>query len=205
MCIRDSYNDHWGDDFNDFEEIVAGYYPYLKVGEKHGYNGAGYALAGKIIEQLTGEAQPVYARKHLLDPLGCDHTDIVDMSAYTQSVPMDMARIGQMVLNKGAYGDQRFFSPETLEKMMPVKLDAILGPDTEVVWGIGAVYMPPPGLSPKTFGHGAASAANFLIDPDNQLVMVMTRDQMGPRYWEFNDRFFKIIAEGLPKEEAKTP
>jgi CubicO group peptidase (beta-lactamase class C family) len=193
------YPDHWGDEFNDLEHIVAEYYPRLKVGEKLGYNGVGYAVAGKIIEQVTGEAQPVFARRHFLDPLGCDHTDIIDMSAYTRSIPMDMARIGQMLLNKGAYGNLRFFSPETFEKILPQRLTGILGPDTDVEWGIGAVRMPLPGLGPNTFGHGAASAATFVVDPDNDMVIVMTRDSGGPRYNDYHPKFIATVAEGIAK------
>lgn len=197
LTMRGFFPDHWGDEFNDFEELVAWAYPNLKVGEALEYNGAGYALAGKIIEQITGEAQPVYAKRHLLEPLGCRNTDIVDMSAYSRSVPMDMARIGQMLLNKGAYGDMRFFSEATFERMLPVKLTGILGPDTEVEWGIGPVKVNAPGFSAKTFGHGAASAATFFIDPENDLVVVMTRDSGGPRFAEFHPRFCAAIVEGI--------
>ena len=35
------------------------------------------------------------------------------------STPMDMARFGQMLLNRGGYGGYHFFSPETFEAMMP--------------------------------------------------------------------------------------
>ena len=52
------YYDHWGDDHNDLEYVLAEYYPYLEVGTRLGYNGVGYALGGKVMEMVTGEALP---------------------------------------------------------------------------------------------------------------------------------------------------
>jgi len=84
---------HWGDDLNDFEETIACYYPYLKVAQRHAYNGAGYALGGKIIEVVSGEAIPQFYKEHLLAPLGCENTSVVGTSFDTRSVPLDIARI----------------------------------------------------------------------------------------------------------------
>ena len=208
LTVRDLYvhtnglalgyrSDHWGDEMHDLEQVVAGYYPFLKPRARHAYNGVGYAVGGKVIEAVSGEALPAFFLNHLLGPLGMDHTDAVDGSALTRSTALDMVRLGQMMLNGGAYGDKRFLRPETVEKMIPQPLKSLLGPDTKVEWGIGAVRMPEEGLSPKTFGHGAASSATFRIDPENRLVIVMTRDTAGARFGEFHPRFIRAIMEHL--------
>ncbi len=193
---------HWGDDLNDFEEVLAGYYPYLPVGKQHMYNGAGNSLGSKIVEAVSGESLPLFYKHHLLDPLGCTHTKVDDSSGGSDSTPMDIARIGQMLLNKGAYGDKRFFSEDTYKQMLPQKLTQLLGPDTSIVWGMGLIPCGKenpegPNLSDEAFGHGAASAAIFCVDPVNDLVVVMTRDSMGKAYPEHRAQFFKIIAEGF--------
>lgn len=192
-----AYPDHWGDHLNDLEEIVAGYYPRLKVGHAHGYNGVGYAIGGKVIEQVSGEALPQFYKRHLLDPLGMTHTAAADTCGFIFSTPDDIAAWAQMLLNKGAYGRNRFFSEATFEKMKPQSLEPLLGPGTDLEWGIGMVWMPEPGLSPKTFGHGAASAATLRIDPDNNLVIVMTRNNAGSHYWEYHPKFIKAITDNL--------
>lgn len=192
------YADHWGDEFHDLDEIVAEYYPYLEVGKAHGYNGVGYALAGKVIESVSGEAIPQYFQNHLLGPLGCEHTEVIDTSARAFSVPMDIAKFGQMLLNRGRYGDMEFFSEETFEKMMPRPLTDLLGPDTDLQWGIGAVYMGDPGLSKGAFGHGAASGATLRIDPENKLVVVMTRNTAGNDYGVHHTQFMRAIGDHLP-------
>ena len=184
---------YWGDELHDFEEIIAGYYPYLPVGEQHSYNGAGYALGGKVIEALTGEAIPQFYKRHLLDPLGCTNTHVDDTSGGAASVPADIARIGQMLLNRGAYGDDRFFSEETFEKMLPVELSRILGPDVTTEWGMGTTWFKDEGLGDSTFGHGAASAATLRIDPDNELIVVMTRNASGTQFAEYHPRFLEMV------------
>jgi CubicO group peptidase (beta-lactamase class C family) len=188
---------HWGDELHDFEEVISEYYPYLEIGVRHGYNGAGCALAGKIIESVSGEGLPQFYAKHLLDPLGISVTAATDMSWQTRSMPMDMARIGQMLLNKGQYGDLRFFRPETFEKMLPVSLVPLLGPETEIEWGIGATWFKDPGLGEGTFAHGAASAATLRIDPENDMVIVMTRNAGGENFGEYHPKFLAAIVDGI--------
>lgn len=199
IVLPGHYPDHWGDEMHDLDQALAGYYQYLHVGPEPTYNGVGYALGGKIVEMVSGEALPVFYRRHLLEPMGMAHTLVQDGSASTRSVPMDMAKLGQMLLNKGAYGDTRFFSEETFAKMLPKRLTESLGPDTKAVWGIGITPMAAEGLSAQTFGHGAASSAIFRIDPEQELVIAMCRDTAGAGYGEFSARFFKLLGELVAK------
>jgi len=195
IVLPGHYPNHWGDEMHDLDEVIGGYYAYLQPAKDPTYNGVGYAIGGKIIELVTGEALPNFYRRHLLDPLGMDHTLVIDGSAATRSIPMDIAKLGQMLLNKGAYGDMRFFTEDTFAKMLPKPLTESLGPETKAVWGIGITPMPAEGLSPETFGHGAASAAIFRIDPVKQFVIVQTRDSGGAKYEDFSKQFYKLLGE----------
>ena len=191
---------HWGDELSDFEERIASYYPYLEVARRHAYNGAGYALGGKIIEMVSGEAIPQFYRSHLLQPLGCENTDVVGTSFDARSVPLDIARIGQMLLNQGAYGDHRFFSEETFQKMLPTPMEKLAGGGGPKSWGIGNTWMMGK-LSDKTFGHGAASAATFVIDPAHELVVVMTRNRAGKNFSKYHPKFVDAIVAGINETE----
>ncbi|MBY0524915.1 MAG: beta-lactamase family protein [Gemmataceae bacterium] len=184
----------WNDEQADVEERVADYYPRVKVGKDWGYNGTGYILGGKIIEAVTGEAVPVFFQHHLLDPLGCPNTDVLGTHADAQSVPLDIAKFGQMLLNKGAYGKHRFFREETFEKMLPVRLTALLGPDAKRTFGIGLDG------KPEKFGHGAASAATFSVDREEDLVVIMTRNKMGKNQGKYNGKFWDAIKNGIEKK-----
>ena len=109
-------------------------------------------------------------------------------------MPLDMAKFGQMLLNKGSYGNMRFFKPETFEKeMLPQKLTRLLGPDATKVFGFGLDG------TPEKFGHGAASAATFKVDVNEKLVVVMTRNKQGKVYDKYMGKFLDAIAAGIEK------
>jgi len=190
---------HWGDEMNDLEEVVSGYYPYLPVGQVQAYNGVGISLGGKIVEMITGEAIPICFHNHLLGPLGMNHTDVSGTYGNARSVPMDIAKVGQLMLNRGAYGNLRFYSEATFAKMLPQPLTKVLGRDTGWMTGIGLWLSDEPGLGRHAFGHGAASSATFIVDPDNELVLVMTRNAAGTNFSKYHPQFIRAIAEGIDK------
>ena len=190
--------DHWGDEMNDLAEVVSDYLPYLRVGENRVYNGVGIGLGGKIIEVVSGETIPVFFHNHLLGPLGCTNTDVVGTYGDARSVPMDIAKVGQMMLNRGAYGGLRFYRDETFEKMLPQRMTKLLGRDDGSSVGIGLwTYDEIPGLSASTIGHGAASSATLLVDPVNDLVIVMTRNTAGKNFNKYHPQFLQAIVDGM--------
>jgi len=184
----------WNDEMADAEERVADYYPLLNVGKEWGYNGAGYILGGKIIETVSGESVPNFFQRHMLQPLGMTNTDVTGTHADAFSVPLDAARFGQMLLNGGAYGKSRFFREETIQQMLPQKLTAVLGPDAAKTFGVGLDG------TPERFGHGAASAATFSVDRKKDLVVIMTRNQIGKNYDKYNGSFWQAINEGIAEK-----
>jgi CubicO group peptidase (beta-lactamase class C family) len=179
------------DTLPDLEERLALVYPHIKVGEAWAYNGCGYAVGGKIIETVTGEAMPRVYEHHLLGPLEMTRTEVVGTHADAYSVPLDMAKFGQMLLNKGQYGQMRFMKPETFAQMLPRKLTEELGPGATKTFGIGLDG------TPSKFGHGAASAATFSVDVENDLVVVMTRNKMGKVQDRYNGKFWDAIKAGM--------
>jgi CubicO group peptidase (beta-lactamase class C family) len=188
---------HWGDDLHDLEEILGEYCPHLEVAKRYAYNGAGFALGGKIIEAVTGEAVPVFYRRHLLEPLGMRHTTARGTSGDAESTALDMARLAQMLLNRGAYGNMRFLRPETFERMLPRRLTSVLGPDAETVYGFGTACFEGSGLGEGTFGHGAASSATLRIDPQNKLVITVCRNRAGRNFGRHHRAFIQAIVDGM--------
>jgi CubicO group peptidase (beta-lactamase class C family) len=112
-----------------------------------------------------------------------------------KSTAMDMARLGQMLCSRGIYGNLRWFAPETAEKMLPVKLTMCLGPDTREVHGIGCNWMSTDVFGARTFGHGAASSATLRIDPENALVVSMTRRTAGKNFDTYHSKWLETIAD----------
>jgi CubicO group peptidase (beta-lactamase class C family) len=182
------------DELPDIEERVALAYPHLQVGKEWAYNGQSYTLGGKIIETVSGEALPLFFFHHLLTPLGMEHTDITGTHADARSTPLDIARFGQMLLNKGAYGDKRFFKEETFAKMLPKKLTDVLGPDTQKTFGLGLDG------SAEKIGHGAASGATFHIDRTEELIIVQTRNKYTKAQEKWGGKFHEAIRNGIEKK-----
>lgn len=194
---------HWGDDEHDFEEQIAGYAPSMAVGRTYQYNGTGFAIAGKVIEAVSGEALPQFAKRHLLDPLGCADTEMWDTSQSARSTPLDLARIGQMLLNGGAYGDFRFFEYEAMQAFLPRPLDDVI-PGTYRQYGLGSGTFADEGLGEGTFGHGASSGTIFRVDPENDLVIVVTRWRHGDGYEEHKQKLFDTIVSHLESKTQST-
>jgi CubicO group peptidase (beta-lactamase class C family) len=102
-----------------------------------------------------------------------------------------MAKFGQMLLNRGAYGKWSFFGEKTFETMLPRRLEKLLGRHTKKVFGFGLDGQP------ERFGHGAASGATFHVDVKRELVVIMTRNRYGKNQDKYNGAFWKAIDEGI--------
>lgn len=91
-------------------------------GEGWTYNGGATALLGRLIERGTGQALPDYARGVLFDPLGIGPTEwrggLTDGKPSAASGlrmrPRDLARIGQMVLDRGVAGGRQIVPADWL-------------------------------------------------------------------------------------------
>jgi len=184
----------------------------LPVGKKHEYNGMGYNLAGKVMEIVSGKSIFRLFREHFFDPLGLDNSILEeDLGFSCHTTAGDLAVIGQLLLNRGSYGDVTFFSPETFDKLLPEPLNKYYPDIHNTEWGIGITWMrqahPDAGkdgkpndltiLSKNVIGHGSATSAILRIDLDNDLVISQTRRRGGPFYEQYLERLLMAVDEGL--------
>jgi CubicO group peptidase (beta-lactamase class C family) len=197
MIVRDLY-DHlsgltgdWGDQIHDTDEIIAGYYPALDVGN-YAYNELGFALGGKIIEAVSGEAYPLFAQSHLLIPLGMDHTRVTNGGGHNATTSLDYARFGQLLLNRGASGQMRFFSEKTFKEMLPAS-------DGSNRRGIGLMWMnwQKYGFSTGTFGHNAGNSSVLAVDPAHDLVVVVVSGGVRKDFANLAGPLYKAIIDAL--------
>jgi len=199
---------HWGSELADLEEILSEYSPYLLVGKNYKYNGTGLNLACKILESISGEAMESFYRNHLLDPLGCTGTSVSDGGGGAYGIPLDMAKIGQLLLNRGSYGDKQFFRPELMEELLPKPIDVYLdGNKSNQIYGLGCLWTSDDGLLPEdSFGHGAGSNATLRIIPSCNTVIVMCRNSRGnnisgPNFETYHHLFINRIARSIQDKE----
>lgn len=202
--VHNAWSDNW----------AANLLPCLIVGKEHRYNNMDTELTGKAMELITGKSVLRLIKDHLFTPLGMTHSRISDVCHGSECTALDVAKFGQMLLNRGAYGDTRFFSEETFQKMLPVKLRAYWpGAAFDLPWGMGLTYFndrdPRAGkdgvpanktlLSRKTFCHGAASGAVLRVDPENEVVVTLVREKNmeGDAYKANLAKFLLAVDEGI--------
>ncbi len=202
LTVRDLYlhttglPENWGDFTNDIEELSAAYYPWVKAPPHH-YQPTGLALGGKIVEMISGELHPDFYRKHLLDPLGCKDTDCGGTSGGARTTANDLARVAQMMLNGGAYGNLRYMRAETVRQMAPQTGRDRIGPDKKIRWGIGTKLYDSDNLSVGAMGHPGANGAFIFIDPERELIVTMTRTDEGKDYLKHRAKLMAAIISNI--------
>jgi len=194
------------------DNFVVNLLPCLQVGKEHKYNNMDTELTGKAMELMTGKCVLRLMNDYLFMPLGMSNSRSSDVCHGSMATALDAAKLGQMLLNQGAYGNTRFFSPETFKKMLPVRVRTYWPEATpDIPWGMGLTFFnerdPQAGkdgvpanktlLSRKTFCHGAASGAVLRVDPENDVVVTVVRSKQGLNYTPNLYKFLKAIDEGL--------
>ena len=205
-------HEEWGGMHNPWlDNVIANGLENLSPGKVHEYNGMGYDLAGKVMEIVSGKSIFRMMRENLFDPLEMKNTTLEeDLGFSCFSTAGDFAKFGQLLLNKGSYGELEFFSPETFEKILPKPLNKYY-PGIDKDWGIGITWMrqthPDAGkngipkdatiLSKNVIGHGSATSAILRVDLDNDLVIAQSRRRAGKAYGKNLVKFLMAIEEGL--------
>ncbi|MBS1681088.1 MAG: serine hydrolase [Bacteroidetes bacterium] len=102
----------------------------------------------------------------------------------------DLAKLGQMWLNKGSYGGIQFFKPETIHFFTAKQYETSrrgLGWDKPLVNldnGPTSIYS-----SPKTFGHTGFTGTCIWVDPEFNLVYVFLSNRVNPNM--YNNKLLK--------------
>ncbi len=181
----------WASDWNvALENQIAQVLPFVDIGKTFSYHRVGYALAGKVIERITGKAVPYLFQDNIFYPLGMNsaYSDNTYGGLYCNA--LDLAKFGQMLLNKGTYNGYKFFSQRSFENMLPIKFKV-----SDREWGIGTSRISGNGLSETAFGHGAASGTVFIIDPQKDLIIISARNKPGKSHSDFENSLVKLCCE----------
>jgi CubicO group peptidase (beta-lactamase class C family) len=96
------------------------------------YNGGGTDLLGDVIERVSGKSLEAFAREALFAPLGISdwewmkyRNEHIASAAGLRLRPRDAAKIGQLVLNKGAWGGRQIVSAKWIEQSVTPRFQAI--------------------------------------------------------------------------------
>jgi CubicO group peptidase (beta-lactamase class C family) len=190
----------------------------LEPGLDWEYNGMGTNLLGRVMEMVSGRHVFALMDEGLVKPLGLEQTIMGDDLAYgARMSALDMAKLAQLLLNKGAYGETELFSEATMNNAVAPRLLEDLFPEFEGEarrWGLGVIPMHYPlpdnnsglvavdeeetALSEHAIGRHGASGAFFLADPARSLVVAMARNDKGPAYDDWLLRFLRAVEQAVP-------
>jgi CubicO group peptidase (beta-lactamase class C family) len=90
----------------------------------------------------------------------------------------DLAILGQMFLNGGAYGGEQYLSAETVEAFTQRQRG-------HRGWGFdkppySSDYLIAPSASPQTYGHTGFTGTCFWVDPENDIIFVFLSNRIHP-------------------------
>lgn len=136
--------------------------------------------------EIASTEKDTYLRKQTL--CGYVHDELANFSGGVQGnagffgTATDLAKLCQMWLNGGTYGDARILSPETVKLFTTSK-----SPTCRRGLGFDKPDVENPENSPTcdeataaTFGHLGFTGTVFWVDPDNQLIFIFLNNRVNP-------------------------
>jgi CubicO group peptidase (beta-lactamase class C family) len=162
-------------------------------GSRFRYGSRDVNLVSGILVEATGVEADVFAQEHLFAPLGITTWDWEfrrwqnhpEMAASLKLRPRDMAKLGQLVLDEGAWQGKRVVSADWIRKSVyPHVPDTPHGVQYGYLWWRVTPSGSPLGAVPFANGIGSQFIA---VVPEARLVIVTTGGN------SLNDRQFDIV------------
>lgn len=103
----------------------------FKIGSKFEYNSLNTYMIGACVQKIAGKTLAEYVKEKIFDPMGLSDTYFEHSpEGITKSgwglyiLPEDMAKLGQMVLQKGKWDGKRILSKEWIDQMSHKQIEA---------------------------------------------------------------------------------
>ena len=146
-------------------------------GATFNYSSGATELLAHIFRQETGQDIEHYARRHLFAPLGIRHyhwkrtpLGVVDTEGGLYLSGGDLARIGYLYLQRGAWNGRRLLSPEWVRDSLAPQVEATGARKYGYQW-----WLIPYGAGPH-FAWAALGLGGqyLLVFPEDELIVVVT-------------------------------
>jgi CubicO group peptidase (beta-lactamase class C family) len=173
-------------------------------GTRWNYNGGATAVLAKLISRGTGQPLLDYARETLFEPLGIAEVEWVadsDGEPFAASGlrmrPRDLAKIGQLVLGRGTWGDSQLVPSEWLDQSLTPRVRATDDLEYGYHWWLGkSRNSDQPWMA--AFGNGGQS---LIIVSRLQLVVVITAGNYNkPGNWKLRLAVMRKVLAALRDE-----
>jgi len=170
------------------------------VGSKFIYDGGNTEILGAVIERKTGKYADVFAEELLFKPLGISKYDwsifkqngFPCMGGSLQMLPIDMAKIGLLVLNKGMFNNEQIISSDWIKESTSVKTKThIEGDDYGYQWWI--INMESNNKKYLTIWANGLGSQFIYIVPELNVVIVTTGYNYENDSWEITNGIGKYL------------
>lgn len=145
-------------------------------GEAWTYSGGATALLGHLIAKGSGMPLGSFARERLFAPLGIGDFAWIKGSNGLEAAasglrlrPRDLAAIGQLLLDKGAYGGRQVVPADWLEASLTSRIRTGDGLDYGYHW-----YLPRYGTPSVRYGAFGNGGQRPVVAPDLDIVVAVT-------------------------------
>jgi len=181
-----------------------------KIGEDFNYNSLNSYMLAAIVSSVTGESLSDFLRKALFGPMGIE-------DFYWETCPEgiekggwglymhaeDMAKLGQLVLNKGLWKGKRLLSEEWISAMTSTH---VLTPESYGNYNYG--YHIWVGKDKNTFLFNGMFGQNVLGFFDNGIILVSNAGNeeifQSSNYYPVAEKYFgKSFPSSLPENEEE--
>ncbi len=181
--------------------------------QHYAYSGTAIDLVGFALAIVSGKSAPRLFHDHMFEPLNFENARVKSLGMGGELRAIDLAKLGQLLLNEGSYGNYMFFGPETYQKLLPRQYDELY-PHLKIrtpSYGLAIRYAgerhPDAGkgdlpkdatiFSPATLGHGAFSGSIWRVDPENEIVIAMGRFSNGEKHTQYSRQLFMTVMQAV--------
>ena len=146
-------------------------------GSRWAYNGGATALIARLISQGSGQSIVDFARERLFAPLGiydfewtADRRGEPIAASGLRLRPRDLAKIGQLILNGGAWGETQVLPAPWLSDSFTPRALVRDGLQYGYHWWLGRA----PSSGERLIGALGNGGQRLFVAPDSQMVVVIT-------------------------------
>jgi CubicO group peptidase (beta-lactamase class C family) len=148
-------------------------------GTRYGYCTGGVVTLGAVIGNASGQRADAYARQVLFGPLGITRaewqltpTGAVDTGGHIHMRPRDMAKFGQLFLQRGLWNGQRVVSEAWVERSTSFRVRTLSNEEYGYLWWRRATQRN--GAPIPTYYAVGNGGQQIIVAPSLDLVAVFT-------------------------------
>jgi CubicO group peptidase (beta-lactamase class C family) len=151
-----------------------------EAGEHWAYNSASLILVGEAVARAAGTTLAEFAQRNLFEPLGIERFQWMTspkgrawIGGGAEMIPREMAKIGQLMLERGVWNGRRLLSEDWIDKSTRKQGEWVgAGVDYCYLWQKGRTYSGQERVT--AYWASGNGGQHIIVLPDHGIVVVFT-------------------------------